>query len=185
MQPAVASASSIVEKFAQSRSHVLLNISRQNHPSSRKDSPKSVTYSDVRTEFARAATDFELDAVAMAMLQERRKTTELRLQLFTNRPKCYEHEGTGTPPLALKLTTWDREQVHQTRFVRITYGGLAIWFDPFGVLEPQVMVNLLPKLGIGVDLERRGHCRRKMFMIGAGVSVSAHGTLKSAVRSCV
>jgi hypothetical protein len=36
-----------------------MNISRQKHPSSRKDSPKSVTYSDARTEFARAATDFE------------------------------------------------------------------------------------------------------------------------------
>jgi hypothetical protein len=40
-----------------------MNISRQKYPSSRKDSPKSVTYSDARTEFARAASDFESDVV--------------------------------------------------------------------------------------------------------------------------
>jgi hypothetical protein len=57
----VASASSIVEKLAQLPSHVRMNISTKKHPSSRKDSPKSVTYSDARTEFARAATDFESD----------------------------------------------------------------------------------------------------------------------------
>jgi hypothetical protein len=27
--------------------------------------------------------------------------------------------------------------------------------DPFGMLEPQVVVNLLPKLGVGVDFVRR------------------------------
>ena len=29
--------------------------------------------------------------------------------------------------------------------------------DPFGMLDPQVVVNLLPKLGVGVDLVRNGH----------------------------
>ncbi len=61
MRTTVASASSIVEKLAQSCSHVRMNIYRQKHPSSRKDNPKSVTYSDTRTEFARAASDFESD----------------------------------------------------------------------------------------------------------------------------
>jgi hypothetical protein len=28
----------------------------------------------------------------------------------------------------------------------------AIWLDPFGILDPQVVVNLLPKFGVGVDL---------------------------------
>jgi hypothetical protein len=39
-----------------------MNMSRQKHPSSKKDNPKSVTSSDACTEFARAATDFESDA---------------------------------------------------------------------------------------------------------------------------
>ncbi|PYJ09227.1 MAG: hypothetical protein DME93_13280 [Verrucomicrobia bacterium] len=49
------------------------------------------------------------------------------------------------------------EQCYEARFVRITDGGLPIWLDPFGMLEPQVVVNLLPKLGVGVDLVRHGH----------------------------
>ena len=36
------------------------------------------------------------------------------------------------------------EQFHQARFVRITRGRLAIWLDPFGMLDPQVIVNLFP-----------------------------------------
>jgi hypothetical protein len=27
------------------------------------------------------------------------------------------------------------EQFHEARLVRITHGGFAIWFDPFGMLE--------------------------------------------------
>jgi len=46
------------------------------------------------------------------------------------------------------------EQFHEARLVRITHGGFAIWLDPFGMLDPQVAVNLLPKLGVGVDLLR-------------------------------
>jgi len=36
------------------------------------------------------------------------------------------------------------EQFHEARFVRIAHGGLAIWLDPFGMLDPEVLVNLLP-----------------------------------------
>jgi len=49
------------------------------------------------------------------------------------------------------------EQFHETRLVRITYGGFAIWLDPFGMLNPQVVVKLLPELGVGVDLRRHGN----------------------------
>src|SRR5207237_8389154 len=35
--------------------------------------------------------------------------------------------------------------------------GFAIWLDPFGMLDPQVVVNLLPALGVGVDLRRHGN----------------------------
>src|SRR5262249_16322595 len=48
---------------------------------------------------------------------------------------------------------------HESRLVRITNGGLAIRLHPFGMLEPEVVVNLLPKLGIGVDLVRHGHLK--------------------------
>jgi hypothetical protein len=49
------------------------------------------------------------------------------------------------------------EQFHEARFVRITYEGFSIWLDPFGVLDPQVVVNLLQELGVGVDLVRHGN----------------------------
>jgi len=37
------------------------------------------------------------------------------------------------------------------------HGGFAIWLDPFGMLNPQVVVNLLPEFGVGVDLVSHGH----------------------------
>src|SRR5882724_10745522 len=43
------------------------------------------------------------------------------------------------------------EQFDETSLVRITPGGFAIWLNPVGMLEPQVVVNLLPELGVGVD----------------------------------
>jgi hypothetical protein len=49
------------------------------------------------------------------------------------------------------------EQFHEARLVGITHGGFAIWLDPFGMLDPQVVVNLLLELGVGVDLVRRGN----------------------------
>ena len=49
------------------------------------------------------------------------------------------------------------EQFHEARLVRITRGGFAIWLDPFGMLDPQVVVNLVQELGVGVDLVRHGY----------------------------
>jgi len=49
------------------------------------------------------------------------------------------------------------ELFHETRIVRITHGGFAIWLDPFGMLDPQVVVNLLLEFGVSVDLVRHGH----------------------------
>ena len=48
------------------------------------------------------------------------------------------------------------DELHETCLVRITNGGLAIWLYPVGMLEPQVVVNLLPELGVGVDLVKHG-----------------------------
>jgi hypothetical protein len=52
--------------------------------------------------------------------------------------------------------------------IRITQGAFAIWLDPFGMLDPQVVVNLVPKLGVGVDLVMHGHWLGKRFTCGAG-----------------
>jgi hypothetical protein len=49
------------------------------------------------------------------------------------------------------------ELFRETRLVRITHGGFAIWLDPFGMLDPQVVVNLLPEFGVSVDLVRHGY----------------------------
>src|SRR5437016_6361925 len=38
------------------------------------------------------------------------------------------------------------------RLVRITLGGFAIWLDPFRMLDPQIVVNLLLEFGVRVDL---------------------------------
>jgi hypothetical protein len=35
---------------------------------------------------------------------------------------------------------------YQACFVEVTFGAIAIWLDPFGMLDPQVVVNLLPQL---------------------------------------
>ena len=60
------------------------------------------------------------------------------------------------------------EQFHEARLVRITHGGFAIWLDPFGMLDPEVVVNLLPEFRVGVDLMRRGRWLVERFMGGAG-----------------
>jgi hypothetical protein len=49
------------------------------------------------------------------------------------------------------------EQFHEARLVRITHRGFAIWPDPFGMLDAEVVVNLLPEFGVGVDLVRHGN----------------------------
>ena len=49
------------------------------------------------------------------------------------------------------------ELFHEARLVRITLGGFAIWLDPFGMLDPQIVVNLLPELAVGMDLVRHGN----------------------------
>ncbi len=59
------------------------------------------------------------------------------------------------------------EQFHEARLVRITHRRFAIWLDPFGVLDPEVVVNLLPKLDVTMDLMRRGHWFGERFRHGA------------------
>jgi hypothetical protein len=58
---------------------------------------------------------------------------------------CASSEKSGNP-----LSRQSVEQFQEA------HGGFAIWLDPFGMLDPQVVVNLLPELAVGVDLVR--HC---------------------------
>lgn len=52
------------------------------------------------------------------------------------------------------------EQFREARLVRITLGRFAIRLDPFGMLDPQIVVNLLPELGVSVDLVKHGNWPR-------------------------
>jgi len=68
-----------------------------------------------------------------------------------------------------KLTVWKsdiivgfhwhrtKEQFHQARLVRITHRRLAIWLDPVGMLDPQVVVNLLQQVRVSADLLGHSH----------------------------
>ena len=53
------------------------------------------------------------------------------------------------------------EQFREARLVRIAHGTLAVGLDPFGMLDPQIVVNLLPEFSVSVNLVIHGNCRRK------------------------
>ena len=56
----------------------------------------------------------------------------------------------------------------EARLVSIAHGGFAIWLDPFGMLDPQVVVNLLPEFGVGVNFVRHGRWLGERFKRSAG-----------------
>jgi len=60
------------------------------------------------------------------------------------------------------------EQFREARLVRIARGAFAIGLDPFGMLDPQIVVNLLLEFGVGVDLVIHGYCPGERFKCGAG-----------------
>jgi hypothetical protein len=60
------------------------------------------------------------------------------------------------------------EQFHQPRLVRITHGRFPTWLDPFRVLNPKVVVNLLPEFRVSVDLLMQGRWLGERFMCSAG-----------------
>jgi hypothetical protein len=57
---------------------------------------------------------------------------------------------TSNDPLVGSFSPYRTEQFHKTRLVRIAHGTVAIWLNPFGMLNPKIVVNLVPKLGVGV-----------------------------------
>jgi hypothetical protein len=60
------------------------------------------------------------------------------------------------------------EHFGEARLIRIARGTFAIGLDPFGMLDPQIVVNLLPELGVGVDLMIHGYCPGERFKCDAG-----------------
>ena len=71
-------------------------------------------------------------------------------------------------PLVGSFSSYRIEQFHETRLVRIARRTIAIWLNPFGMLDPKIVVNLLPKLGVGVDLMRFGRWLGNRFKYSAG-----------------
>jgi len=50
------------------------------------------------------------------------------------------------------------QRFYQTRLVRITCGAFAVWLDPFGMLDSQIVVNLSPQVCVGMECVKHGHC---------------------------
>jgi hypothetical protein len=93
------------------------------------------------------------------------------------------------------------EQSREARLVRIAHGILAIGVDPFRMLDPQIVVNLLLEFSVGVDLVTHGNwlgdgiqgCRGTVATTDSaestslGVASARHGqvrALQKAVRMC-
>ena len=74
------------------------------------------------------------------------------------------------------------QQFHQARLVRITHGRFAIWPDPVGVLNPKVVVNLLPELGVGVDLMRHNNWRKIQVLRRTSTGVGDASARRDQVR---
>jgi hypothetical protein len=74
----------------------------------------------------------------------------------------------GNDPLVGSFLSYRIEQFHETRLVRIAHRTIAIWLNPFGMLDPKIVVNLLPKLGVAMDLMRSGRWLRDRFRCSAG-----------------
>jgi hypothetical protein len=74
-------------------------------------------------------------------------------------------------PLVGSFSSYRIEQFHETRLVRIAHRTIAIWLNPFGMLDPKIVVNLLLELGVAVDLKRSRHWLRDRFSCRAGLFV--------------
>jgi hypothetical protein len=76
----------------------------------------------------------ESSKTSEALLKSRNAQTEVRLSDF------------GQARLHTSL-----EELTQARLVKIAHRRFAAWLNPFGMLLSQVVVNLMLKLGHGVD----------------------------------
>jgi hypothetical protein len=74
------------------------------------------------------------------------------------------------------------EQSREARLVRIAHGTLAIGLDPFGMLDPQIVVNLLPEFGVGMDgywLGERFKCGATVRTMGSAESLTGMGAVSA------
>ena len=62
------------------------------------------------------------------------------------------------------------------------HGGFAIWLDPFGVLDWEVVVNLLPELAVGMDLVRHDNWRKIQVWRRTSTGVGAVNAGRDQVR---
>ena len=60
------------------------------------------------------------------------------------------------------------EQFREARLVRIAHRTFAIGLDPFGMLDSQIVVNLLLEFSAGVDLVIHGNWLGEGFKGAAG-----------------
>ena len=49
------------------------------------------------------------------------------------------------------------EQFHEPYLIRIAHGRLTIWLHPFGMLDSEVVMDLLSKLAVSVNLRSHRH----------------------------
>ena len=49
------------------------------------------------------------------------------------------------------------EFFHQARLVRITGWTFTIWLDPFGMLNPQIVVHLFAQVCVRMELVKHNH----------------------------
>ena len=77
------------------------------------------------------------------------------------------------------------EQFREERLVRIALGAFAIGFDPFGMLDSQIIVNLFLELGVGVDFVIHGYYSGKIQVgrVTVPTRVSAEASTKVGVLS--
>ena len=48
------------------------------------------------------------------------------------------------------------QHFHEACLVGITHGRFAIWLDPFGMLDPEIIVNLSAEFRVAPDLMMHG-----------------------------
>jgi hypothetical protein len=46
------------------------------------------------------------------------------------------------------------EQIHEAGLVKIAHRGFAVWQNPFGMLSPEVVMNLSPEVGDCIGYSR-------------------------------
>ena len=60
------------------------------------------------------------------------------------------------------------EDFREARLVRIAHRRFTIWLDPFGMLDPQIVVNLLQQVRVSVDFLGHDHIDSLEFKCAGG-----------------